>query len=194
VSDSVAPEAVLPRLRGRFGREHYLYIPECESTQRVFKGSEPEGAVAVTDHQTVGRGRLGRHWTDTPRKSVLASVMLRPLVPMDALPELSLVAAGATAEALRRIAGVNPEVKFPNDVLVNGRKVAGLLGEARDWGVVLGIGVNVNQTADELPSDVETPPTSLFLETGRTIDRGLVLAALLARLERDYDAWVMKFE
>jgi BirA family biotin operon repressor/biotin-[acetyl-CoA-carboxylase] ligase len=86
--------------------------------------------------------------------------------------------------------GVPATIKHPNDVIVGGRKLAGILGEARDGRVVLGIGINVNVPADGLPRDTVTPPTSLLLETGERHDRGVLLAGVLEALERRYDAWL----
>jgi BirA family biotin operon repressor/biotin-[acetyl-CoA-carboxylase] ligase len=149
-----------------------------------------EGAVAVTEEQTEGRGRLGRSWHAPARTSVLVSVLLRPTVDPARLPELSLVAGGAVAEAIAEVTGIEPSIKFPNDVLVGGRKVAGILAEATERRVVLGIGVNANQTAEQLPADTQTEPTSLRIETGGPVDRVQLLAAILMRLEHAYDAWV----
>ena len=186
--DTLAPGVVEPLLSGRFGRP-YRYVESCPSTQRLLDEDNEEGAVAVAEEQTEGRGRLGRTWHAPPRSSVLVSVLLRPAVEPARLPELSLVAGRAVAEAIRGT-GVEPSVKFPNDVLVDGRKVAGILAEASDGRVVLGIGVNVNQTDDDLPSETGTRPTSLRLETGAPVDRARLLAAILERLERAYDEWV----
>jgi BirA family biotin operon repressor/biotin-[acetyl-CoA-carboxylase] ligase len=193
MSDSVAPEAVVPLLRGRFGRD-YVYVERCASTQRLLGNGAPEGATAVSDEQTEGRGRLGRSWVAPAGTSVLCSIVLRPSVPAERLPELSLVAGRACAAAIASVAGLEPELKFPNDVLIERRKVAGILAEAREGTVVLGIGINVNQTPEELPTEVATPATSLLVETGRTFDRAVLLAALLAQLEREYDAWLREPE
>jgi BirA family biotin operon repressor/biotin-[acetyl-CoA-carboxylase] ligase len=189
VPDSLAPSAVEPLLRGRFGRP-YLYFERCDSTQRELPADAPEGAVAVAEEQTAGRGRLGRSWHAPARSSVLVSVNLRPDVETPRLPELSLVAGVATAEAIAAATGIHPTVRFPNDLLIAGRKVAGILAEARDDRVVLGIGINVNLTQDELPTDVDTAATSLSIEAGAPVDRARLLAALLERLEAHYDAWV----
>jgi BirA family transcriptional regulator, biotin operon repressor / biotin---[acetyl-CoA-carboxylase] ligase len=189
VDDSLAAEIVLPLLRGRFGRP-YTYVPRCESTQRLLADDAPEGAVAAADEQTAGRGRLGRYWVAPAGSSVLASIALRPDVPTANLAELSLVAGRACAQALAEVAEVVPTVKWPNDVLIDGRKVAGILAEAREGRVVLGIGINVHQTADQLPERGEHPATSLLLETGRRVQRAELLASLLDYLEREHDAWV----
>lgn len=187
--DDLRAEHVLPLLRGRLGRV-YTYVDRCESTQRLLPEDAPEGAVAVADEQLAGRGRLGRRWEAPKGTSVLCSIVLRPAVDPSRLPELSLVAGRACAAALAEVASITPTVKFPNDVLVDGRKIAGILAEARDGRVVLGIGVNVTQTEQDLPHRTETPPTSLLLATGRTIGRVELLVALLAHLEREYDDWI----
>ena len=180
---SLSRETVSPLLRGQFGRERYVYEEVTASTQRLLGPEDPEGAVAVTEEQTEGRGRLGREWQAPRGSSVLCSVLLRPTLPVERWPELSLVAGGAVAEAVRA-AGVEPTVKHPNDVLVGGRKLAGILAEARDGIVVLGIGMNVLQAAEELPEGA----TSMRLE-GSTVGRAVLLVAVFAELETAYDAW-----
>ena len=187
--DSLAPAVVEPLLRGRFGRP-YRYAESCPSTQRLLSEGDTEGTVAVAEEQSEGRGRLGRSWHAPARTSVLVSVLLRPDVPPARLPELSLVAGRAVADAVAAATGLEPTVKFPNDVLLAGKKVAGILAEASNGRVVLGIGVNANQTAEQLPSNTETPPTSLRVETGREVDRAHLLAAILEELERAYGFWI----
>jgi BirA family biotin operon repressor/biotin-[acetyl-CoA-carboxylase] ligase len=186
--DTPTRAAVVPRLRGRFGHE-YDFVARCRSTQRLLMPGAPEGAVAVADEQTEGRGRLGREWHAPAGTSVLCSVQLRPAVPPQRYPELTVVGAEACADAIRALTGLTPTLKHPNDVLVDGRKVAGVLGEASEGRVVLGIGINVNVPIDELPADVRLPATSLLAELGTPVDRRDVLVELLAELERRYDAW-----
>jgi len=94
------------------------------------------------------------------------------------------------AEAIVQVTGIEPAIKFPNDILIGDRKVAGILAESSEGRVVLGIGVNVNQTEDQLPPDPRTQPTSLRIEAGLEFDRAQLLAAILARLEQAYDAWL----
>ena len=181
-------EVVTPLLRGRLGTP-YRFVASCPSTQRLIGGDDTEGTTVVTDHQTQGRGRLGRIWEDVPGRSILLSVLLRPQPPMPLWPQLSLVAGEAVARALRAQTGVDATLRHPNDVVVAGRKLVGVLPEARPGRVVLGIGVNVNQSADELPSDTAKPPTSLRVELGREVERAPLLAAILVELERGYDEW-----
>ena len=169
--------------------EPRIHVHECESTQLLlFESSLPEGAVATADHQTGGRGRLGRSWVEPAATSVLCSVLLRP--PGERPPaQLSLVGGLAAAETIEAVTGLGALIKWPNDVLVNGRKVAGVLAEKRGDAVVLGIGINVNQEPAELPPDARVPAGSLRSLTGLTHDREEVLAALLGRLDALYEAW-----
>lgn len=131
---------------------------------------------------------MGRPWVAPPATSLLVSVLLHPPVERH-LPELSLVAALAAAEAVEVATGLTAQVKWPNDVMVNRRKVAGILAELSERTVVIGIGLNVNQTRSELPLDAPTPPASLWTATGTTYDRAPLLGSLLFRLERMYDTW-----
>ncbi|HEY8727782.1 MAG TPA: biotin--[acetyl-CoA-carboxylase] ligase [Gaiellaceae bacterium] len=190
MEDSLAPNAVKPLLRGRFGHV-YRYAEITPSTQRMLAEDTAEGAVAVAEEQTEGRGRLGRAWEAPGGTSVLVSVLLLPAVATPRLPELSLVAGGAVAEAILEVTGIEPAIKFPNDLLIGRRKVAGILAESSEGRVVLGIGVNANQTLEQLPADAQTEPTSLRLELGEPVSRLQLLAAILLQLERAYDAWTM---
>ena len=188
MADSLAPDVVKPLLQGRFGHV-YQYARLAPSTQRMLSAEDAEGTVAVAEEQSEGRGRLGRSWHAPAGTSVLVSVLLRPAIEPARLPELSLVAGGAVAEAIAELTDIEPAIKFPNDVLVSGKKVAGILAESTEGRVVLGIGVNVNQTEEQLPAGTQTEPTSLRLEFGREVDRAALLVAILAHLERAYDAW-----
>jgi BirA family biotin operon repressor/biotin-[acetyl-CoA-carboxylase] ligase len=187
-ADSLAPERVEPLLSGRFGRP-YIYKESAESTQRLLGADMPEGAVAVADEQTGGRGRQGRSWQAPPGSSLLVSVLLKPSRERN-VPELSLVGGLATAEAVERATGLAAQIKWPNDVMLNRRKVAGVLAEASPDAVVLGIGLNVNQGRGELPEDARVAPASLYTIDGVRRERAGVLADLLAALERAYELWL----
>lgn len=162
------PGIVLPRLRGSFGRE-YHWAAEAATTQRMLPDGAAHGAVALAEHQSEGRGRLGRTWADS---ALMFSVALYPPPPVARWPELTLVAARAVAGAI----GEGATIKHPNDVLVDGRKVAGILAEAGER-VVLGIGINVGGTAFPGAGWVDADRLDLLVE-------------VLERLERGYDAWV----
>lgn len=187
MADTLAAAAVVPLLRGRFGSP-YLYAPSCESTQRLLGGDLPEGAVAVCEEQTAGRGRLGRAWEAPAATSILCSVLLRP--PAGRPAELSLLGGLAAAATVERALARPCAVKWPNDVLVEARKVAGVLGELRGETVVLGIGLNVNQRAAELPAAPRTPAASLFALDGVYRPRAPLLADLVGELEERYARWL----
>ena len=161
------PEVVVPALRGGFGRE-YHWAAETESTQKMLPGDATHGAVALAEHQTAGRGRLGRTWTDS---ALMFSVALYPPQPVARWPELTLVAAHTVADAI----GDGAAIKHPNDVLVGGRKAAGILAEASER-VVLGVGINVGGAAW---------PGAGWVDR----DRLDLLVDVLERLERGYDTW-----
>jgi BirA family biotin operon repressor/biotin-[acetyl-CoA-carboxylase] ligase len=168
-----------------------IEVDECESTQLLLGPDDPEGAVAVADYQFGGRGRLGRAWVAPPGTALLASILLRP--PAERwIAQLSLVGGLAAAEVVEEELGLwrSAQIKWPNDVMVNRRKVAGVLAEARDGAVVLGLGINVNQTRDQLPEDARQPTASLRTIDGREHDRRSLLADLLARLDRLYAGWL----
>ena len=154
----------------------------------MLDSSQPEGAVAVTDEQTAGRGRMGRRWEAPAGSSILVSVLLRP-PPERRAAELTLVAGVATAVVVERATGLAAQIKWPNDVMLDRRKVAGGLAELKDGAVVLGIGLNVNQAPGELPSETKTVAGSLRSVTGREYERAPILADLLLELELRYDAW-----
>jgi BirA family transcriptional regulator, biotin operon repressor / biotin---[acetyl-CoA-carboxylase] ligase len=138
----------------------------------------PEGATVLTDHQTAGRGRLGRSWIAPPGSSLMLSVVLRPALP-PARAWLVVAAAGvALVEAAGALLGRGEvALKWPNDLLVGGRKAAGLLAESRAGAVLLGMGVNVGQTAGDFPPELRERVTSLSLAAGRPMSRAELLAA-----------------
>ena len=159
-------------------------LESCESTQALVDTSLPEGALVVADHQTAGRGRLGRRWEAPAGTALLCSLLLKPPLERN-VSELSLVAGIAVADTLERTTDLAVQLKWPNDVMLRRRKVAGCLAEARDGAVVLGIGVNVNQTSEQLPESAG----SLRTLTGREWDREALLSMLLDDLRSLYAEW-----
>lgn len=190
VSESLAPTRLRPLLRGHFGRALYLHAERCRSTQELLPEDAAEGALAVAEEQLSGRGRLGRDWIAPPGSSVLFSLCLRPSVETAKLASLTPRAGEAVAEAISAIGGLQATVKHPNDVLVAGKKVAGILAEASEGRVALGVGINVNQDAGDLPERPVYPASSLRLELGRELDRAELLVEVLERLERHYRRWL----
>ncbi len=174
---------------------HTLHaLGTVDSTQvvaaRLAAAGAPEGTVVTASHQTVGRGRRGRLWLDHEGESLLMSVILRPPVPPGQAPQLSLVGAVAIVDALSAFGGLRATIRWPNDVMVGERKICGMLPEAATSGpgalgpLILGIGLNVNQSA--FPEPLKALATSVRLETGRASDLDEVRKAVLAALDRWY--------
>lgn len=166
-------------------------VAETASTNadvaRAAAAGSPQGLVVVAEHQSAGRGRVGRAWSAPPRSGLALSVLLRP--PVAARAQwgwLPLLAGVAVATAVRRVADVEAALKWPNDVLVKGRKLAGILAEAGGDAVVIGMGVNVSLREDELPVPTAT---SLVLAGATTTDRDTLLRAVLRELGGRYRDW-----
>jgi BirA family biotin operon repressor/biotin-[acetyl-CoA-carboxylase] ligase len=170
------------------------WYPETDSTNRqlidLARAGAAEGLVVAADHQTAGRGRLGRRWEAPPGRNLLVSILLRPAVPVEQLHLCTAVVALAAASACARGGGLEPSLKWPNDLVVGQRKLAGILAESTPGAVVVGIGVNVGWPAPagqpgepEVPPDLEAVATSLWRETGRRVDPGALLGLLLEDLE-----------
>jgi len=185
--DLLTGDFVEPLLTGDFGRP-YVYEEACESTQRLLDPSLPEGAVAVCEMQTAGRGRLGRAWEAPAGTAILCSVLLHPPAGSRAA-ELSLLGGLAAAEAAEHATGLAAQIKWPNDVMLNRWKVGGVLAETAGDAVVLGIGLNVNQSRGELPTATRVPAGSLYTTDSVRRERAPILVDLLAGLETAYRRW-----
>lgn len=180
MSSDLTASRLIAALEGTRFR-HVEVHDEVESTQTILsKEDGPDGRVVVADHQTSGRGRAGRQWTSPPGRSLMFSTLLRGIAP-ESTPLVCLAAAVAVSRAIAMV-DLDPRLKWPNDVLLDGKKVCGILGELAPGGeyVVLGAGVNVSQTAEELPPDVEA--TSLRL-MGANARRGELLVDILRNLD-----------
>jgi len=177
---------ILARPRLGIFAQRVLWYPEVGSTNDVAgvlaERNVAEGLVVIADRQTAGRGRLGRSWASPPGAGIYVSVVLRPSARAAGL--LTLAAGIAVAEGIGSATGLEVQVKWPNDVYVGERKLAGILAEGATSHVVLGIGINVLPAA--YPRDVAIRATSIEAELGRRVDRGLVLAECLTALASRY--------
>lgn len=165
-------------------------VPEIGSTNAALLAAAaddaPEGTVLVAEHQVTGRGRLDRVWTSPPGAGITVSLLVRPDVPSARRGWLPLLTGVALAEAVGEVPGVRASLKWPNDLLAtDGAKLAGILAEVGSGAVVVGVGLNVSTSADELPDS----GTSLALAAGRPVDRAAVLLQFLRGFERRYTAW-----
>jgi len=176
------------RLIGRHIRWHDTLPSTNDLAASLAEIQVPEGTVIVAEEQTAGRGRRGRPWT-SPRGGIWLSIILRPPLPLPQAPLIGLAAATAVARAIRVTTGLLARVKWPNDVLIEGRKVVGVLVEAgpgAEW-VIVGIGINANVPRAALPAETGYPATSLEEALGHPVDRGVLVRTVLRELERKYD-------
>ncbi|MBN1102722.1 MAG: biotin--[acetyl-CoA-carboxylase] ligase [Deltaproteobacteria bacterium] len=194
--DRMTPQDVRGGLKTRvIGCGEIIFLGRTDSTNSVAKAlaaeGAPEGTVVVSEGQSEGRGRKGRVWYSPEREGIYASVILRPELPLMEIAKMPLLASLAIAETLLSLGFRGVKIKWPNDVLLNGRKVAGVLAEAGtqieavDY-VVIGLGLNVNTRV--FPRDLKRTATSLFLETGRIFERSRLLALVLRFMEGFYDS------
>jgi BirA family transcriptional regulator, biotin operon repressor / biotin---[acetyl-CoA-carboxylase] ligase len=183
VTDRPALDAARIQLAAPWSRLDVVAETESTNADLLAMADAPDGAVLVAEYQRGGRGRMGRSWQSPPRAGVTCSVLLRPPVSTSCRPWLSLLAG----VALCAVAPTPAALKWPNDVLVNGRKVGGVLSQATVRAVVLGIGVNVSTTPAELPVPTAT---SFAIEGVEHMDRTAFLAALLATMGRRYLDWL----
>jgi BirA family biotin operon repressor/biotin-[acetyl-CoA-carboxylase] ligase len=198
VPDLLREGDIKPGLKTRvIGREIRLF-PEVASTNTVAmkmaSDGAPEGTVVLAETQTGGKGRRGRKWI-SPKGNLYMSVVLRPDIPLYKSPVITLMGAVAVASAIRGIYGVKASIKWPNDILISGRKLCGLLTEMsaeqdRVRHIVLGIGVDANMEPEALPPDVREHTTTLAAETGGKIDRTALLRHLLRELDRWYGVFL----
>ena len=188
--DLLAPDLVRREMAsGSFGRtiHHFFEIDSTNdyATQLAMAGS-PEGTVVLSEEQTAGRGRMGRSWHSEPLKGIYCSIILRPNLPPAKAPLLSLMTALAVHDAVARVAALPLDIRWPNDLILGGKKFCGILAEmsaevGRIRHVVIGIGINVNHTS--FPAEIAPLATSLKMETGKTWSRIELTGQILKRLE-----------
>jgi len=178
------------------GQKDIIYFKETDSTNLrardlADKGA-PEGTVVISENQTRGRGRRGRDWFSQVGKGIYASIILRPSIPPSEAPKIVIMASVAGAETLVREAGVDATIKWPNDLLVNGKKIAGILIEIgseldRIHYLIVGIGLNVNIPADCFPADLKERATSILVEREIPLSRVHLIRGFLQWFEYYYD-------
>lgn len=192
--------AVTPWLRTAVLGRRLLFFPELASSNLTAAAhgaaGAPEGLAVVADHQAAGRGRMARTWFSPPNRNLYVTLLLRPPLPPMAIPQLAIVAAIAIRRAIRELRPDLPiAIKWPNDLLVNGRKLCGILCEMTCEGqktsqAVVGFGVNVNVDDAEWPPELRQTAVSLRSATGQTVNRAQLLATILNHFEPVYQEWL----
>ncbi len=187
------------RLNTRLLGTSVVTYAEIDSTntelRRLAEAGAVEGTVVVADRQSAGRGRLGRRWESPSGVNLYCSILLRPDIPLHQASQLTFLSAVAVAETLNDVCGLTAKVKWPNDILVGGAKISGLLNEMNAETeqihfVILGIGVNLNMLTEQFPQELNYRATSALLESGRPVDRLLFLRSLLEKLDLFYNEFL----
>jgi BirA family biotin operon repressor/biotin-[acetyl-CoA-carboxylase] ligase len=197
--DPLSEHEIVSRIKDNSLFHKIVYYDSLESTQTaanklVSEGAD-EGTVVIADEQTGGRGRLGRKWESAKNSGIWMSLILRPAISMRQAPQLTLITAVAAVRAVEAVTNAEVHIKWPNDILMNGRKLAGILTEMqadpdRVKSVIIGIGLNVNQTGFE--GELSQIATSLAAETGGTYSRSALIAVLLKEFEWIYELYLSK--
>jgi BirA family biotin operon repressor/biotin-[acetyl-CoA-carboxylase] ligase len=197
--DNIEPHEISAQLDGSKIGCSLSFLKSTSSTNadafRLAEDGAAEGTVVLADSQSGGKGRRGRVWSSPAEVNLYCSVVLRPpIMPYEA-PQLTFLSAVAVARAIELTTSLTPEIKWPNDLLISGKKVAGLLNEmsAETDGinfVILGIGVNLNMSAVQFPADLRHPATSVFLESGVKVDRCRFTSTMLNELDRLYNEFL----
>jgi len=190
----VAAELVRTRSTAVVGREVRVLDRVTSTNDLVWQMAEdgaPEGLTVFAHAQTAGRGRFRRRWISPAGKGIWCSILLRPEVPTARIPLLTIAGALGAADAIREVAGVFAGLRWPNDVVLGDRKVAGVLVEGRSGldappVFVLGVGINVSFHQDEMPEEIGHLATSVEDEAGRAVDGQALAATLLARIDSYY--------
>ncbi|PKR85884.1 biotin--[acetyl-CoA-carboxylase] ligase [Heyndrickxia camelliae] len=171
------------------------YLESTDSTQKVAhrlaQEGCPDGTLVIAEEQTNGRGRLARVWHSPKYTGIWMSLVLRPKLPPAKAPQFTLIAAVAVAQAIEDVCKISPDIKWPNDLLLNGKKITGILTELQADSdkidaIIMGIGMNVNQKEADFPIELHDIATSLAIETGKEISRSNLVKRLLENLEKYY--------
>lgn len=183
----------------RYG-QHVHYYESVESTQLIahelVRSGAPDGTVVIAEHQAAGRGRMMREWESSKGKGIWMTIIIRPDVAPHQAPQFTLVTAVAVVHAMKALfKNFTPEIKWPNDILVNGKKTTGILTEMiaetdRIQALLIGIGINVNQSLEDFPQELQSIATSISVEEGEQVDRVHLVAKVLEYLEQYGDHYV----
>ncbi|WP_108671149.1 biotin--[acetyl-CoA-carboxylase] ligase [Peribacillus acanthi] len=177
------------------------YFETIDSTQKVAHTLANEGAgegtIVIAEEQVQGKGRMARNWHSPKYTGIWMSTILKPNIPIHRAPQLTLLAAVAVVQAIEEVTDLSPMIKWPNDILVNGKKITGILTEMQAESdkinsIILGIGINVNQKREDFPEELQEKASSLNIETGSEYSRAKIVQTLLAKLETLYELYLSK--
>lgn len=197
----IYPE-IAPLLKTDWLGRHWQFVPKIDSTslclEKMVSGGAPEGVVVVADQQTAGRGRMGRTWFSPPRCNIYCSFLLRPKIDPPQVTSLPLLIGLAVTRSIRNILpDLEPKIKWPNDIQIDGRKICGILCDMQAemdqiHHVIIGFGMNVNIEPTDLLPEIAQRATSLRIVAGKKISRVAILASILNTFEELYKKWLMQ--
>lgn len=196
VQDKFIAEEILDHLETKtFGKQQLVILEKTDSTniqaRKLAEQEAPEGSIIIAEDQTHGRGRKDRHWFSMAEKSIMMSMILRPDLPPEKAPRITLLAAVALARTLIDLTDLEIKIKWPNDILVNGRKLAGIsTGLSTDMDrvnyIILGLGMNIHTEQNDFPEELQSIATSIFIESGRVFSRIIIIKEFLNQFEKIY--------
>ena len=199
MNENLNGESFLPHKHiSLLDKEIYIYR-KVSSTNYVAKlmalSGAPEGTIVMSMSQTSGMGRMKRQWACPSGKGILMSMVLRPEIQVQFVPQLTLLCAVVVAETIRKVTGCEVGIKWPNDILISGKKVCGILAQSdfsKDASgyVILGVGININQNINQLPPDCRETSTSLSLEQGQNISRSRVLKQFIITWDEHFKGFL----
>lgn len=197
VADVMTEAEIGSRIHSKWMGKRLVYLPETDSTniqaRRLAENGYPNGTLVVADCQKAGKGRRGRSWSSPPGSSIYMSFLLKPDIPPYCASMITLIAGMAVTQAVKAESGLDAQIKWPNDVVIRGRKICGILTEMTTeleciHYIVTGIGINVNQ--QEFPEEIRDTATSLRIEAGRSINRSALIARSMERFEQYYEQFL----
>jgi BirA family transcriptional regulator, biotin operon repressor / biotin---[acetyl-CoA-carboxylase] ligase len=199
--ENITPDEIRLGLKTDILGQQIHYEESVDSTQKIahrlaYDGA-PEGTVVLAEEQLSGRGRMDRKWHSPKYTGIWMSVILRPNILPTRAPQLTLLTAVAVVQAIEEITALTPQIKWPNDILINGKKMTGILTELqaeadRVKTIIIGIGMNVNQKTDDFPEEIRPIATSLSIEKGEFISRPALIRAVLTNIEKLYLLYLEK--
>ncbi|MGX6442547.1 biotin--[acetyl-CoA-carboxylase] ligase [Neobacillus sp. K501] len=197
--EKITADEIRLGLKTRFIGQNIHYEESVESTQKIAHRlayeNVSEGTVIIAEEQLSGRGRMDRKWHSPKYTGIWMSLILRPNIPLPKAPQLTLLAAVAIVQAIEGLTDLSPEIKWPNDILIRGKKVTGILTELqaeadRINSIIIGIGMNVNQVEEDFPVELEKIATSLRIEQGKEISRAAMVREIFNNMEKLYNLYL----
>jgi BirA family biotin operon repressor/biotin-[acetyl-CoA-carboxylase] ligase len=199
IPDAITAKEILNNLSTNIFGKDIFFHQVVTSTQKIATemamSGAAEGTVIVAEEQTEGRGRLQRKWHTPSGNSVAMSIIIRPRILLNSTPHFTLLVAVSIVKAIKDISTLNPKIKWPNDILINGKKSVGILTELNAEAdqinfLIVGIGINVNQSIDDLPEEIQNIATSLAIEAGKKFRRAELIRSILTNLEYFYEKYI----